>query len=496
MNAFRWILPPAVTALLLLAPGCGPRRPNVLFISIDSLRHDEVGAVREGKQVTPRLSALARESLVFDRATSAAPWTTPSVMAMMTGLPAAAHGVLRHDRCLASSVPTLAERFREAGYRTAGFAPAVTLRPEYGFGRGFEVYDYEQYGHDRVSSPELAGKVIHRIEAWKDEPFFAWVHLWDPHYNYNPPPPWNAAFRRGTKPRSTRINCLKWVPDPVTREEADWLRGQYEGEILYTDRYVGEMLDALERLGLRDRTIVVVVADHGEAFLEHHWLGHTNRVDETLVHVPLLLRAPGVAPGRIEVRVSTTRIGATLLRLAGIDPAGFGMEPPLPLDPARARGVPALAETERRGCFTALVGDRYKLVVDHRTCRPALYDLEEDPGETRDLAGEQPGRVAGMMRTLRERMEEIRRRGVPRAMLPREIVEEAEARLRSIGYMQGRTPGDGNTGVNRVVCDGVVLEGPRDAFGDVQAAPPCPPDGVFSCLGPLHAPEHRSPGEK
>ncbi len=467
--------------LALATAGCGERRPNVLFISIDSFRYDELGATRNGKEVTPRIAAFAREALVYERATSAAPWTTPSVMAMMTGLPPAAHGVDRHDRSLASAVPTLAERFRAAGYRTAGFAPAVTLRPEYGFGRGFELYDYQQYGHDRVSSPELAGKVIHRVETWKDEPFFAWVHLWDPHYNYNPPPPWDAAFRRGKKPRSTRINCLKWVPDPVTPEEAEWLRGQFEGEVLYTDRYVGEMLDALDRLGIADRTIVVIVADHGEAFLEHHWLGHTNRVDETLVHVPLLLRGPGVTPGRIRSRVSTVQIGATLLRLAGLDPAGFGMAPPLPLDSAGARGRPALAETERRGCFTALVADRYKLVIDHRTCRASLFDLVEDPGETRDLADGMPGKVDELRGLLAARVEEIRARGVPRAMLPREIVEEAEARLRSIGYMAGG-PGDGSRRKDRFECDGVVLEGPRDAFGDVQATPPCPADGVAACL--------------
>ncbi len=488
----RLAVPVLLLAGLLLAAGCGPRRPSVLFVSIDSLRYDEFRAVRDGKEVTPRLSALARGSIVYERATSAAPWTTPSVMAMMTGLPAAAHGVLRHDRQLASGVPTLAERFREAGYRTAGFAPAVTLRPEYGFARGFEVYDYQQYGHDRISSPELAGKVIHRIEQWKDEPFFVWVHLWDPHYNYNPPPPWDAAFRRGKRPRSERINCLKWVPDPVTPGEADWLRGQYEGEVLYTDRYVGEMLDALDRLGIADRTIVVVVADHGEAFLEHHWLGHTNRVDETLVHVPLLVRVPGHAPGKIAARVSTTRIGATLLKLAGLDPAGFGMAAPLPLDPADARGVPALSETERRGCFTALVTDRWKLVVDHRSCEPALFDLDEDPGETRDLAAAQPERVAELRALLARRMDEIRARGVPRAMLPREIVEEAEARLRSIGYMQGG-PGDGTRRRDRFECDGVVLEGPRDTFGDVQAAPPCPSEGIFACLAETDEDGEREP---
>ncbi|MDQ7008507.1 MAG: sulfatase-like hydrolase/transferase [Acidobacteriota bacterium] len=479
------VLLAAILAFPLLS--CNLSRPSILLISVDSLRLDAAFGRHEGKPIAPRLTAFADQSLVFDQAISPAPWTTPAMMAVMTGHDAPTHGVEKHYQSLSRSVPTLAERFRASGYRTAAFTPAVTLRAEYGFDRGFEIFDYEPYGHDKISSPALSGKVIHRLEQWKKEPFFIWVHLWDPHYNYNPPTPYDEIFSRGERPPSLRVQCLKWIRDPVTAPQALFLQGLFWGEVRYTDRYVGEILDALEKQGLASRTVVAILADHGEAFMEHHWLGHTNRLDSTLIHVPLMLRYPSeLRPSREHRTVSTAQLGASLLALAGLPREGFGSLPPLPLDtaesPRASESSPpgVLSQTVRRGCLTSLTRERWRYVIDHHDCREELFDLEEDPGETVNLAEREPRTLASMRQAMRQHLERARTSRVPRASLPSTVLEESETRLRSLGYMAAGGGGGTRRG-DPTVCDGVIFAGPRDSLGDMEPEE-CPPEGAMGCL--------------
>ncbi|MFN7966103.1 MAG: sulfatase-like hydrolase/transferase [Acidobacteriota bacterium] len=471
-----------LVGLLGLMIGCARKPPSVLIISIDSLRADQLDAQFNGKPITPRLSALAQESLVFSHAISPAPWTTPALISLNTGLPALAHGVEEHDRALSSSVPTLAEQFKAAGYKTAAFVPAATLRAEYGFERGFDLYDFSNYGHDTLSSPELTSKVLARIESWKDQPFFIWVHLWDPHYNYLPPPPYNTTFEQGQRPKNEDVQCLKWVKQPMTPPEAQWLKGQYEGENLFTDTQVGQMVDRLRQLRDNKSVVLAVLADHGESFQEHGWLGHTNRVDETLIHVPMFLNWPGeIAPGRRDDLVTTASLGRTLLQLAGVKAAdNFGREPALPLAPSSppsGAGTAVLAQTLRQGCFTSLHEARFKLVLEHRTCRRELFDLQADPGETNDLAAQDPARVAAMNASLQKRMDEIASWKIPRASLAPEVVEGIESALRTLGYV-GQTGADGKT---EVVCVQAPDTKRRDLLGDAESSP-CPEEGARRCF--------------
>ncbi len=491
----------ALLLLLLLSAsllGCADSRPRLLIVSIDSLRADRLRYGDDGESLAPHLEALASESLVYRHAWSSAPWTTPSMMSVMTGLPAAAHRVDDHDRALSREIPTLAESFRRAGYRTAAYVPAVTLRPEFGFGRGFEEYDYEEYGHRRVSTPSLLGKVLHRIDAWNDDgPWLIWVHLWDPHYNYLPPAPYDLRYLRGDAPASAEVQCLKWYKNPVTTGEGEYLAGQYDGEIAFTDHQLGELLGELEERGLAEDTIVALFADHGEAFLEHGWLGHTNRVDETLLHVPLMIRYPGkLEPGTQESPQSLASLANTLLRLAGL-PEESAFAPALPLaepsDVSRSkvpmaepselgRPAPPLAETRRRGCFTALIDSRFKYVLDQNSCDEELFELSSDPLERKNLAGLQPQELLRLRQELLRQLREIETRRYPRAMLPPEIREEAQKRLRSVGYIGGGETSSEEMGEDP--CAG-ALAGGLDTFGDRNSAIRCPERGALDCLDRL-----------
>lgn len=476
----RWLFL-ALICLLLLGGGCRKSPPSVVLVSIDSLRYDDAVGSNRGRRIAPRLERLGREGVVFAQAYSTAPWTTPAMMAVMTGLAPAAHGVEEHDRALASEVPLLAERFKAAGYRTAAFVPEVTLRPEFGFSRGFDEYDLQSFGHQRLSSPTLIGKVLNKLEHWKGDPapFFLWVHLWDPHYNYNPPPPFDQLFREGQPPASQDVQCLKWRPNVVSPDEVRFLRGQYRGEIAFTDRFLGDLLDYLKTQRLEERIVLAVVGDHGEAFEEHGWLGHTNRVDDEVLHVPLLLRWSGkLAPTRVEEAVSTERIGRTLLDLAGLPSAGFGAGLPLPvrgIAPAEAPNV-VFAETVRQGCFSAVREGREKYILDHQGCRETLFDLATDPGEQRDVAANRPERVRHFRELLWRETERNARLAIPKAALPPAVAEQAEAQLRSLGYVGGSQSGPEKTG-----CPFAPGTGRRDTFGDTWTSA-CPENGVAVCL--------------
>jgi arylsulfatase A-like enzyme len=442
------------------------------------MRADQIGREIEGEPVTPELTRLSEQSLTFDHAISTAPWTTPSMISMMTGHPAPAHGVERHDRALAADVELLAERFERAGYRTAALLPAVTLREDFGFARGFEVFDLEDFGHERVSSPALSSKTLHQLETWSQQPFFIWVHLWDPHYNYRPRPPHDTLFRRGRAPEHEDVQRLKWREGAVNSAEAEYLLSQYEGEVHYTDGYVGRLLDELETLGIAEETLVVVVGDHGEAFNEHGWLGHTNRVDEVTVHVPLMLRWPGrIEPGSHEPAVSTAQLGRTILELVGLDSSGFGSVEALPVgtkgdgDPG-----PVITRTLRRGCLTALVDGRYKLVVEHCACRERVFDLASDPGETRDIAAQRPELTDRLRDRLRSELERIDGLGIEPGRMPESRMEETRQALAALGYL---APGSGE-GLD--TCEQVEDRRLRDSFGDLVRHGPCPDSGALRCL--------------
>ncbi len=417
----------ALAAAALAGAACRSDRPSVLLISIDSLRADEIGRTIAGEPVTPTLDELARGAVVFEQAMAPAPWTTPSMMSVMTGLDPAAHGVEEHDRALAGSIRTLAQHFRAAGYRTGAIVPAVTLRAEYGFERGFEQYEFESFGHNRISSPSLIGKLRYRLEQWSDEPFFLWVHLWDPHYNYIPQPPWDAMFVQGEEPENDDVQCLKWVRNPVSPEQASFLRGRYEAECRFTDDWIARLFETIRRLGLERRLVVAIVGDHGESFVEHGFLGHTNHVFEPNVHVPLMLFAPGrLQPARIAQPVSTGGLGRTLLQLAGLDGRDFGVLPALPLAEGAGHddspwSAPC-SRTIRRACQVALREGALKYVLDARACRESLFDLDADPGERRDVAGERPEDTLRLRTALAERHEAIAALDLPRASMPPEVV--------------------------------------------------------------------------
>jgi arylsulfatase len=335
----------AVAALLVAAAvaavrSCDVRPPNVLLITIDTLRADHLHCYGQPLPTSPHIDALAARSVVFERAIATSGYTGPAHASIMTATYPRRNSMGFSNGLLAlGGVETLAETFRQAGYETAAFVSNAVLGARSGLDRGFDIYDDEfpnVEGNRPAVFERLAPQTVAQALVWlgqaRTKPFFIWVHFQDPHGPYTPPPPYFDRFQgpavdgepelamvddnagQGGIPPYQLIDGLRRVSD---------YRRRYAGEIAYMDQSVGELIAAVER---HPPTIVALTADHGESFGENDFYfvhGHSAAPD--LSHVPLIVNAPDLRAERRADLVSHVDIMPTLLELAG-QPVPAGVE--------------------------------------------------------------------------------------------------------------------------------------------------------------------------
>ncbi len=404
-------------------PPTSPR--NLLLISIDTLRADHLGSYGHAAAQTPRLDALARSGLRFLTATTVVPLTLPAHSSLMTGTFPAWHGVRDNGGFyLGDEQVTLAEVLRERGYRTGGFVGAFVLDRRWGIAQGFDRFfddfDLEKFADaasmDSIQRPgaQVVDQALPWLHAEPDRPFFAWVHLYDPHAPYEAPEPFRSRFPQ----------------TPV---------GAYDAEIASTDAQVGRLLDALSADRRLAETLVVVVGDHGEMLGEHGEQTHGFFLYEPAVHIPMIMTGPGLPARSVPEQVRLVDVMPTALRLLGVEPPqavqGVSL---LPLARGEKLGLVAHSESwypryhygwsELR----SVQDGRFKYV---RAPRPELYDLEHDPGETKNRVGDDAARQEALARALDE--VEARTRSEAAAAGPRPVDPETEERLAALGYVGG-----------------------------------------------------------
>jgi arylsulfatase A-like enzyme len=458
---------PCVVLVLLALVSCGaphPSRPNVLLISIDSLRADHVGADGYQRHTTPHLDALGTAGVVFHTAISSSSWTLPTHVTLLTALPPSLHGVNGIRRRLAESAVTLAEVLHAAGYETAGFVGGPLLRRIYGHDQGFDSYDDStvvrplgQANHG-ITSPTLVGLVDDWLAAWRrrgtGRPFFVFLHLWDVHYDYAPPPPYDRLFDPdydGTLDASNFETNPALRPDMPARD-LQHLVALYDGEIRFTDEWIGRLLDTLDRMGLTDDTIVVVTADHGDEFFEHGGKGHATTLFDEVLRIPLLMRYPRrIRPGQVvDEQVRLEDVAPTILGLARVDPpADFGVHGG-PEDAAGADLTPWLVGHPKEpfpsltayallvpfGRTTAVRTPTHKLIerTQGKRRHTFFYDLRSDPGEhALRPPGKGTGRRLDGMLTRWSDYWKAHGRGLSR---PITIDAAHEQQLRALGYVR------------------------------------------------------------
>jgi len=377
---FPWCLAAAVllisSALAATAPA---KHPNIILITLDTTRADRMGFLGSKRGLTPNLDALAQQGVVFTRAYSHVPLTTASHATILTGTYPQFNHVNDFGVPLSPRLPYLPDLLHQQGYQTAAFVGSLVLDPldgtAPGFDRGFDTYDagfrMRPRAADRYKTVERrADDVVGRALAWLSKPYkgpvFVWVHLYDAHDPYDPPPPFKA----------------KYASAP------------YDGEIAYTDSAVGKLLTALRAEGRYDNTLIAVMADHGESLGEHGETTHGIFLYDETIHVPLLFKLPGqrAAGKRIEARAGLVDVAPTVLKEAGIAvPAEMQGEPLLASGKAGTsqEDRAAYAETDyphRAFGWSSLRTLRSGKYLYVQAPERELYNQTDDPQATHNLA--------------------------------------------------------------------------------------------------------------
>ena len=327
------VLPRAFAPLVLLAvhlvscappepPDAAPKPPDVVLITLDTLRADHLGSYGAGPGRTPNLDRLAASATLFEHASAPLPETRPSHFTLLTGQYPRTHGAVSNRLTLPPEALTLAEVFQGAGYHTGAFVGCVLLAEGSGAEQGFAVLDAPQ------EPQRPAQDVVPRALDWlagldDDKPFFLWVHLFDPHLPYEPPqPPAPGDDEADVAAISwpSLLDIARQHDGNLPRRYLQRAEALYRAEVAHTDAWVGRLLDALDARPRGDRTVLAVTADHGECFGNGVYFDHSHCLDEGALAVPLLLRGPDVEAGRrVSAQVEHTDVAPTLLRLAGLD---------------------------------------------------------------------------------------------------------------------------------------------------------------------------------
>ncbi len=428
---WRWFAPAALACALASCSGGRPR--NVLLVSIDTLRADHLGCYGFQNDTTPHIDALARAGVRFENVLSPVPLTLPAHASLLTGTIPPIHGI--HDNLssrLEEASTTLAELFRKQGFRTGAIVSSFVLDSRFNLSQGFDTYNDEfEEEHKIAFLSERKGDETTRLaRAWLEEhrggKFFLFLHYYDPHDDYAPPPPFDARF----------------FSDP------------YSGEVAFVDQQVGEVVSKLEELDLFDDTLIVVVGDHGEMLEEHGEATHGYFIYESALRVPWILRGPGIQPGVVAERVGLIDVAPTIAAL-------LGLELPTPtqgrdlsasigggdVEGRRELYVESVTPNRYYGLNSlfGLVTDRWKYI---HTERAELYDLADDPEEATNLVDDNPRIASGM----KSRLDEILEAKAPSGSEPN-LDEDALKRLGALGYLSGRA--------GRAVADGLVVEPER-----------------------------------
>ncbi len=400
-------------------------RPNVILITIDTLRADHVGCYGAHTVKTPTLDALAHDGIVFERAISQVPLTWPSHAVILTGTYPFQNGVQDFTgQPLAPQFRSVSQAFQKAGYATGAVVSAFVLDRSWGLARGFDFYDdafsaetFEQKDAGLVD--RRAGESIEHAINWlkktQRRPFFLWLHLYDPHSPYDPPEPYRSEYR-------------------------DHL---YDGEIAYADHELGKLMAWLKQNRLYDSSAIVALSDHGESLGEHGEDEHGFFVYNATVHVPLIVKPPagsGISAGRRNEMVETTAVAPTLLQVAGVkDSIETQLQSHSLLGAKQPTSQPAKdpAYSETFYPFSsfgwsplhALESERFHFIEAPRS---ELYDLETDPGETHNIAAEQPTTVS----VLREKTQTILSHNpfTRTDAAGGNLSPDAQEKLRALGY--------------------------------------------------------------
>ncbi len=458
----------AIIALIALVifPACvscskEPSRQNVLFITIDTLRADHLGCYGYPRNTSPSIDALAEKSIVFDNCVSQATSTLPSHASIFTSLYPPAHGVVNNIVGLSKDVPSLVGVFRDNGYTTGAVISNLVLESRFGLNQGFQTFDEAldsrelnrlKFRERRADSATDAA--INWLKKNGGRPFFLWVHYVDPHGAYYPPPEYRRMFvddQWYTEGEELPIGAENFIPKTIPKyqnlfgaKNPSHYISQYDGEIRFTDDHVGRLLDFLDESGLSSDTILTVTADHGESFTERDlYFTHTFRTYDEQAIIPLIIHFPDMTTNRrVEAQVRAIDIMPTLLdRLDLKNPHPvhgqslmelIADDAPPPADFAIVYSDYGMEVLDTvMGAQKSIRTRKWKLTRNSRDGSLELYNIENDPRETNNLAAVKPEVAKQMEKLLDAKEKEIEKATILKSKLSPELIEQ----LDSFGYL-------------------------------------------------------------
>lgn len=408
------VLPILTLALVVIAvfgavrtppPSMPPATPprNVILISLDTLRADHLGAWGYERSTSPRLDQLAEKSVVFRRAVAQGSSTIPSHASLFTSQYATA--VLSPFGGMLGGSMTLAEILSKEGFATWGFVDGGNVRAHFGFDQGFDHYE-----DDRVGIEKLVRRAKRWIVKHPTDRFFLFLHTYDIHTPYKAPPAYvkhfgDPDYRGRFHPNTKYFRAVERSGKGLTDREYAEVVARYDAGILYTDERVGGFLDWLDEEGLLEDSLVVITSDHGEEFLEHGRLGHKQVYLDPNLRVPLVFYRPNAAPRVVEDTVELTDVVPTILDLLKLsapeNAVGRSLVPYL-----EGGGLPSrVAYAEKGGGAgeETVISDRYQLILNRKTSDVSLFDLASDPEAKHDIAAAHPDVAARLAAELDRR---------------------------------------------------------------------------------------------
>jgi arylsulfatase A-like enzyme len=342
---------------------------NVILITFDDTRYDHMGFNGYSRNITPNIDILAEQSTIFTRAYTNTPWTTPSLASILTGLLPCEHGLRYFDQRLDESTITLPMILSMSGYYNVGYVSHFLITERHRFHRGFDIYDYSVLlkgnPHKITTSKELSDRAIQSLEnITKDEnrtgPFFMWVHYFDAHDDF------------------LRHSEFDFGPKYVD---------MYDSEIAFQDNQVGRFLNKIDESGIKNKTIIVVTADHGEEFFDHGWVSHGHTLYEETVRIPLFIYVPGFKPEISDAIVTEIQITPTLLSMLSVYMPPNLKNQTIPYSGCKFEPYNATVYFESRefSNLTGILDNEYKLVQDNKRNSTKLFNLGDDPMENKNI---------------------------------------------------------------------------------------------------------------
>ncbi len=437
-----------------------PRPHGIILISLDTLRADHLGCYGYHRDTSPCIDAFAKENVLFEKTVVQSPYTLPSHMSIMTSLYPSSHGVYNKNTRLAEENVTLAELLHDVGYQTAAFVDGGYMNALFGFNQGFDVYD--DWGGSIEQVEEVGKGIAHilpKAKKWlnknKAKPFFLFIHCYDIHSPYAPPPPYDNIFHDFVytgklEPSTETLIQVAWKGMKTTDEDVRHFMALYDGGIRYTDKQIGDFLLYLKEIDLYDPSLIIITSDHGEEFKEHGSFLHWQLYYRPNLHVPLIIHLPNNAArgARINELVQSVDLLPTLLDITGI--------PPLPM----AEGKSLVPVIERNKDFMSyflginyyaskeeayngfaedlnprdwsIISDDYQMIYFLKSKSTQLFNIKADPLAQKDIAKDNKHIIEELLAKYKQDYN-LKSHYKPS---PITLDEQTQNELKALGYVQ------------------------------------------------------------